>query len=80
MVNPDGKTDRRGFFRDGARTVGSIALGTAAGFLAGRKGRKDEYVWQIDPDQCMACGNCATYCVLDISAVKAVQFYPMCGL
>ena len=26
-------------------------------------------MWQIDPDVCTTCGNCATYCVLDESAV-----------
>jgi electron transport complex protein RnfB len=60
--------------------MGAVALGGAAGFVAGRRGSDDDYVWQIDPDQCMACGNCATYCVLDTSAVKAVQCYPMCAM
>ena len=36
-------------------------------------------VWQIDPYKCIACGNCATYCVLEESAVKCVQVYPICG-
>lgn len=36
-------------------------------------------VWQIDPYKCIACGNCATYCVLEHSAVKCVQVYPICG-
>ena len=36
-------------------------------------------VWQIDPSKCIACGNCATYCVLDDSAVKCVHSFPMCG-
>ena len=36
-------------------------------------------VWQIDPYKCVACGNCATYCVLEESAVKCVQVYPICG-
>ena len=80
MADPDGKTDRRGFLRDGARVAGAIALGGTAGLVGIRAGRTDEYVWQIDPDLCMACGNCATYCVLDISAVKAVQCYPMCAM
>jgi electron transport complex protein RnfB len=80
MANANRKTCRRGFLSDGVRVAGAIALGGAAGFVAGRKGRGDENVWQIDPDQCMACGNCATYCVLDVSAVKAVQCYPMCAM
>lgn len=36
-------------------------------------------VWQIDPYKCVACENCATYCVLEDSAVKCVQVYPICG-
>lgn len=71
---------RRGFLVEGVRTVGAVALGTAAGYAAGRKGQVPALVWQIDPDVCMACGNCATYCVLDPSAVKAVQFYPLCAM
>jgi len=80
MAGADEKTERRRFLCDGARVAGAIVLGGAAGFVGGRKGRGDGHVWQIDPDKCMACGNCATYCVLDISAVKAVQCYPMCAM
>ncbi len=80
MADSDGRTDRRGFLSDGVRVAGAIALGGAAGFMGTRRGRRDEYVWQIDPDECMACGNCATHCVLDVSAVKAVQCYAMCGM
>ena len=36
-------------------------------------------MWQLDPDKCTACGNCATYCVLDVSAVKCVNCFDMCG-
>jgi Na+-translocating ferredoxin:NAD+ oxidoreductase subunit B len=35
--------------------------------------------WQINPAKCVACGNCATYCVLEQSAVKAVKAFPICG-
>ena len=80
MSDENRKTDRRGFVGDSIRVAGALALGGTAGLLAARRGQSDEYVWQIDPDQCMACGNCATYCVLDISAVKAVQCYPMCAM
>ncbi|MHC4407000.1 MAG: 4Fe-4S dicluster domain-containing protein [Planctomycetota bacterium] len=80
MADAKGTSDRRGFLGDGVRAFGAIALGTTAGFLAGRRGREEPLVWQIDPDTCMACGNCATYCVLDTSAVKAVQFYRMCAM
>jgi electron transport complex protein RnfB len=36
-------------------------------------------VWQIDPDRCIACGRCQTNCVLDQSAVKAVNCFALCG-
>ena len=36
-------------------------------------------VWQIDPYKCIACDRCSTYCVLEESAVKCVQVYPICG-
>jgi electron transport complex protein RnfB len=36
-------------------------------------------VWQIDPAQCTQCGQCATKCVLNPSAVKCVHTFAMCG-
>ena len=36
-------------------------------------------VWQIDPNRCIACGRCQTNCVLDQSAVKAVNCFALCG-
>lgn len=70
---------RREFLKDGVRVVGLAALGTTGGFLAGRRGDSQETRWQLDPNKCMACENCATHCVLDESAVKCVQFFDMCG-
>ena len=32
-------------------------------------------VWQIDPNRCIACGRCQINCVLDLSAVKAVNCF-----
>ena len=54
------------------------ALGMVAGASA-RKHRNTDMVWQIDPYTCASCGNCATYCVLENSAVKCVQVYAICG-
>jgi electron transport complex protein RnfB len=79
MSETQRKTDRRGFLADGVRAAGLFALGSAAGFVAGRRGQSDEMVWQLDPDKCIACGNCATYCVLDVSAVKCLNCFDMCG-
>jgi len=67
------------FLSQGMRVAGSIAVGALGGFLAGRKGKAGETLWQIHPDKCMGCTNCATYCVLDESAVKCVQCFDMCG-
>jgi Na+-translocating ferredoxin:NAD+ oxidoreductase subunit B len=36
-------------------------------------------VWQIDPVKCTHCGQCATACTLDPSAVKCVHAYALCG-
>lgn len=36
-------------------------------------------LWQIDPDQCIHCGRCATACVLNPSAVKCVHSFDLCG-
>jgi electron transport complex protein RnfB len=70
--------DRRDFLKDGLRGGCLAALGLAAGSAA-HKNKKVDMVWQIDPYTCVSCGNCATYCVLEESAVKAVQVYEICG-
>ncbi len=36
-------------------------------------------VWQLDPTLCVQCGGCSTNCVLEPSAVKAVNSYGICG-
>ena len=73
------RIDRRGFVADGLRLLGAVGLGGAAAMLIARKGQSEEYVWQIDPNKCVACDNCQTHCVLDISAAKAVQCFALCG-
>ncbi len=78
-VNQELTNDRRTFLAEGVRVAGVVVLGTVGGFLAGRKGRGSETRWQLDPNKCIACENCATRCVLDESAVKCVQFFDMCG-
>jgi electron transport complex protein RnfB len=71
------KLGRRAFVQLGLHLA--VGIGGAAAFLAGRRGQPGEWVWQIDPDLCIACSNCQTHCVLDISAVKAVQGFARCG-
>jgi len=79
MASEDNKIDRRKLLADGVSVVGAMGLVGLGGFVAGREGRENDSVWQIDPDLCMACGNFETHCVLDVSAAKAVQFPLMCG-
>ena len=69
---------RRQFLRNGARLMTITGLGVAAGALASRTTGKG-WVWQIDPAKCLRCGNCATQCVLEQSAVKCVHAYAVCG-
>lgn len=66
-------------FVGGAVRGGILFLLGAATSLIARVSRKERTVWQIDPAKCIACTNCANYCVLTPSAVKCVQHYPICG-
>ncbi len=64
--------------------VGGAVLGIVGVVLAVSRVRRagasgDDRVWQVDPDKCIQCGNCATYCVVGPSAVKCVHAYAMCG-
>jgi len=68
---------RRQFLRDGARLVAVTGVGALGGALANRAG--GQTVWQIDPAKCLHCGNCATQCVLEQSAVKCVHAFAVCG-
>ena len=74
----DKKVSRRGLLRKGGLAAGVVAVGGTAAVLATR-GRSDGLVWQIDPEKCIQCGNCATYCVLEPSAVKCVHNHALCG-
>ena len=81
MAEDDVKVTRRAFLRDIARGAGLVGVGGAFGLIArgAREADPGGTVWQIDPDKCMACGNCATRCVLTPSAVKCVHAFAMCG-
>ena len=72
------KVNRRKFFKEGLWGCCAAAAAVAAGASVSKK-RENEKVWQLDPHKCIACGNCATYCVLEKSAVKCVHAYAMCG-
>lgn len=75
---PDTNLNRRQFLTNASRGACLLGLGGALGALASRA-KSDDMVWQLDPYKCIACGNCATYCVLEQSAVKCVHAYAMCG-
>jgi H+/Na+-translocating ferredoxin:NAD+ oxidoreductase subunit B len=69
---------REEFLRHCGRGAGLLLLGGAFGGLGVRSARSGT-LWQIDPTKCQQCGQCATHCVLDQSAVKCFHEYRMCG-
>ncbi len=74
------KLTRRELLRRGLQAGGVVVLaGGTAGLISEAVAGKGDTVWQLDPDKCVKCGNCATRCVLDPSAVKAVHAYEICG-
>lgn len=79
MADTERPQARRGFLGDVLRVAGATSLLGAAGVLAARRAQAGEMVWQLDPYKCIACGNCATHCVLHQSAVKCMHNHQMCG-
>jgi electron transport complex protein RnfB len=77
-LTPDKRLTRQEFLIHCGRGASLLALGGAVGLLASRHARSGQ-VWQIDPNKCAQCGQCATHCVLDQSAVKCFHTFPMCG-
>jgi electron transport complex protein RnfB len=75
---PESGLSRRGFFRGGLRGALWAALGGLLGASAWRS-RAQTSRWQLDPHKCLRCGQCATACVLEQSAVKCVHNHAMCG-
>lgn len=73
-----GRVNRRQFLAGVARGSSLLALGVVAGAV-GTRWLGDDAVWQIDPFKCVECTLCSTECVLDLSAVKCVHDFPMCG-
>jgi electron transport complex protein RnfB len=78
MSDTDRKLTRRDLLRTGLRGACVVGLGGTIGVLADA-GQGEEMVWQIDPYTCTQCGKCAVNCVLEVSAVKCVHAYAMCG-
>ncbi len=71
-------TDRRGFLRKAVVGAAAVAVAGPAA-LSSRRSGAAEFVWQVDPAKCTQCGQCATHCVLNPSAVKCVHAYALCG-
>jgi electron transport complex protein RnfB len=69
---------RQEFIAQCGRGFGLLLLGGTAGLLGARSVRSGT-VWQIDPNKCNQCGQCATHCILDQSAVRCFHTYHMCG-
>ncbi|MBN2308209.1 MAG: 4Fe-4S binding protein [Candidatus Hydrogenedentes bacterium] len=63
--------------RDFIRAAAALGVGGAVWKAAAPAGGAT--VWQIDPEKCVQCGQCATHCVLNPSAVKCVHSYEICG-
>jgi len=74
----NGQINRRDFIRTGLNTFAGITIGGIAGLVIG-KSSYEEMVWQIDPNICVQCEQCATKCVLPQSAVKCIHSFSVCG-
>ncbi len=74
----DGALTRREFLRRGARKALLAGVAGSAGAFVWI-GTSGATVWQLDPDKCIACGRCATNCVQNPSAVRAVRVHAICG-
>ena len=78
MARDKENIDRRKFLAGCLRGASLTGLGAGAVVVVAKINRP-QTVWQLDPYKCIQCGNCATHCVLEPSAVKCVHAYAMCG-
>lgn len=78
LANEKEGSNRRSFLRNSMRGGALAGLGVWAGVMVDRSQAGDT-VWQLDPLKCTQCGLCATDCVLEDSAVKAMHSHEMCG-
>ncbi|MGI6139575.1 MAG: 4Fe-4S binding protein [Candidatus Hydrogenedentales bacterium] len=63
--------------REFIRAAATAAL--ASGVWLAATPSAETTVWQIDPAKCVQCGQCATNCVMNPSAVKCVHATRICG-
>ncbi len=82
------KPTRRDVLQVSLRCGGVVGLGAlGASLYITDRTDGESMVWQIDPNKCIqsrakmneTCGNCAAYCVLEVSAVKCVHSFELCG-
>lgn len=79
-MDKDKTMTREEFLTHCGRGLLLLALGGGMGGLVARNVRASGgMVWQIDPEKCTMCGQCATNCVLDRSAVRCQNLFDMCG-
>ena len=79
---PDPKITRRQLLGKSIRCAGAAGAAGLVGYLALRQPKAHAgmtTLWQLDPDKCIQCGNCATHCVLKSSAVKCIHAFAVCG-
>ena len=72
------KINRREFINTSLRLSFGLAIGGLVGKLL-LNAVPEDMVWQLDSEKCIQCGQCTTDCVLNVSAVKCVHIYDMCG-
>lgn len=72
------KTSRRDLLNTGLRLLAAAGL-VGLPLALSRRSAARRPVWQIDPDKCVQCERCATYCVQSQSAVKCVHDFSLCG-
>ncbi|MFZ4394711.1 MAG: 4Fe-4S binding protein [Kiritimatiellia bacterium] len=77
--SPSVQFSRRGLLAWLLRGVAAVAVLGLVGRATRRPAAGTRMVWQIDPSKCTQCGQCATRCVLETSAVKCVHGFAMCG-
>ncbi|MDO5581586.1 MAG: ferredoxin [Planctomycetia bacterium] len=78
---------RREFIKNGCRATAILGISGTAYPLIIKNLRKEsgdhsagkDYVWQIDPEKCIGCSECAYKCVLTESAVKCFHNEKLCG-
>jgi H+/Na+-translocating ferredoxin:NAD+ oxidoreductase subunit B len=70
---------RRDVLKLCTRCATVVVLGGGVAALTVRNAKTDDMVWQIDPTKCIDCGNCATTCVIEPSAVRCVHAIKICG-